>query len=96
MITGLIAMVFGVAMMIAVPIAIYAAIRAVNRAFSSDSALPPPNLAIEARLRRMEEAIDAMAVQIERMRTGEEPRYVSGEDAEPRQLPPPDEPPTFR
>ena len=92
----MIAMIAAIAMAIAIPVAIVVAVRVVAGIFSAGTGSAPPNHALESRMRRMEEAIDAMAVQIERLRRRDEERYVPGERAEPRQLPPPDEPPTFR
>lgn len=94
MIFGLVGMVLALVAMVVLPAGIYAAIKVVNRMFPS----PPPSeghvpLAIEARLRRMEDAIDAMAQQIEHLRTGG--RYLSGDADDLPLLPPPDDPQTF-
>lgn len=89
-------MIVGIVVLVTVPVAVFAAIRAVGSALPRPDGTGPANQVLEARLRRMEEAIDAMAVEIERLRTREAGRYVSGERAEPRQLPSPDDPPTFR
>ena len=90
----LLALVVAIAVVVAIPIAIYSALKALNR---MGSAIPDPSavpLDVDERLRRMEEAIDAMARQIERLRVPD--RYVSGEVMERKQLPPSDDPPTFR
>ena len=93
MIGGLVAFIVVIAVMIAVPTAIYSVVRALGLARRSPF---PPALSteVETRLRRMEEAIDAMAQEIERLRVPD--RYVPGESSERKQLPPPNEPPTFR
>ena len=93
MVFGLAAMVLAVLGMMIVPVGIYAAIRVVNRLLAphpSETAMVP---AIEHRLRRMEEAIDAMSQQIEHMRTGD--RYVSRDADDMPLLPPSDDPQTF-
>lgn len=90
---GFIAMVMAVVAMMVVPAGIYAAIKIVNRLFSSQAQETPMPMAIDTRLRRMEEAIDAMSQQIERMRTGD--RYVSGPADDMPLLPPSDDPKTF-
>jgi hypothetical protein len=93
MVFGLAAMVFAVLGVMIVPVGIYAAIRVVNRMLGPSASEAPMTPAIEHRLRRMEEAIDAMSQQIERMRMSD--RYVSeGADDMPL-LPPSDDPQTF-
>jgi hypothetical protein len=91
---GLAGMIVVIVAMLVVPAGIYASIRLVNRIFNV--AAPervPPSVHLDARLRRMEEAIDAMSQQIERMRTSA--GYVSrGADDMPL-LPPSDDPQTF-
>jgi len=53
---------------IVAPIAAYTALRAVGRAFELMREIPRSNgEAVEARLARIEEAIDAMALQIDRL-----------------------------
>ena len=94
MIGGLLAMVIGIAVIIAVPVAIYSAVKVLSRIGSTIPVQPSLSLDADARLRRMEEAIDAMALEIERLRTSD--RYVSAEPIERKQLPPSTEPPTFR
>lgn len=91
---GLLAMVVAIAVIVAVPLAIYSAVKALNHIGSAIPVQPPLPIEVDARLRRMEEAIDAMAQQIERLRVPD--RYVSGERVELKQLPTPDDPPTFR
>lgn len=93
MVFGLAAMVMAVLAVMIVPAGIYAAIKIVNRVFPSQPPEVPVPLAIDVRLRRMEEAIDAMAQQIEHMRMSD--RYVSGRADDMPLLPPPDDPPTF-
>ena len=93
MVFGLAAMVVAVIGMMVVPAGIYAAIKVVNRVFPSQPTEIPVPLAIDARLRRMEDAIDAIAQQIERMRRSD--RYLSGEADDMPLLPPPDDPQTF-
>ncbi|MBC7895013.1 MAG: hypothetical protein H7066_06355 [Cytophagaceae bacterium] len=86
-------MVLALVAMMVLPAGIYAAIKIVNRMFPSQPTEVPVPLAIDARLRRMEDAIEAMAQQIERMRTGD--RYVSGDADDMPLLPPSDDPQTF-
>ena len=93
MVFGFAAMVMAVLAMMILPAGIYAAIKIVNRVFPSQPHDVPVPLAIDARLRRMEEAIDAMAQQIEQMRLSD--RYVSGRADYMPLLPPSDDPPTF-
>jgi hypothetical protein len=54
---------------IVVPVATIAAVRAVGRAFNvmGNAASRPVDDAVDARLARIEEAIDAMAMQIDRI-----------------------------
>ena len=53
---------------VVVPVATIAAVRAVGRAFNiMGTGAPPVNDAVDARLTRIEEAIDAMALQIDRI-----------------------------
>ncbi len=54
---------------VVVPVATIAAVRAVGRAFNvmGNAAAPPVDDAVDARLTRIEEAIDAMALQIDRI-----------------------------
>ena len=94
MVFGLVGMILVVVAMMVVPAGIYASIRFVNRLFGvAPPQRFPPAMQIDARLRRMEEAIDAMSQQIERMRTSD--GYVSrGADDMPL-LPPSDDPQTF-
>jgi hypothetical protein len=93
MVVGLVGIVLALVAMMVLPAGIYAAIKIVNRLFPSQPTELPMPLAIDARLRRMEDAIDAMALQIEHMRTGG--RYVSGDADDVPLLPPPDDPKTF-
>ncbi len=71
---------------IAVPVAIYTAVRAVNRVLTATpNTLPPQSPELEMRLLRMEEAIDAMSQQVERLREASERRYVTeGDEQTPR------------
>lgn len=79
---------------VAVPVALYSAISAVNHVFSRNSGvLPIGNPELETRLQRMEEAIDAMSQQVERLRASSESRYVPADADRPLQLPPDDSPP---
>ena len=95
MIAGFAVVVAGIAALVAIPIAIYTAVRAINHVLHPGGGVAPLNAALEARLRRVEDAIDAMAQQIEQLRTSD--RYVPVERAGPRPLlPPSDDPPTLR
>lgn len=82
----------GIAIVVAIPVAIVAAIRVLNLSVNQP---PRPSRQVEARLQRMEEAIDAMALEIERLRSAEATRYVTGGRREAPPVPP-DDPPTFR
>jgi hypothetical protein len=91
---SLLAVIVGLAVLVAVPVAVVAAIRAaagVTRALAPED---PERGTIDARLSRIEDAIDAMAVQIERLRTdGGDARYVATRGTPPRLAQPDDEPP---
>lgn len=86
MVVGLVGVVLVLVAMMVVPAGIYASIRLVNRLFGGSSPERlPPSLALDARLRRMEEAIDAMSQQVERLREASERRYVTeGDEQTPR------------
>jgi hypothetical protein len=90
----------GIAAVIGIPVGLYTAFKIVGRvtATVADS-LPevPATAALEARLARMEDAIDAMSRQIEQLRTATDDRYVQPvRAAEARALPDSTDPPTFR
>lgn len=72
MIVGFFGMIVVIAVAIALPVALYAAVRAI-RGVTSSTLLDAGET--EERLRRMEDAIEAMAHQIEQLR--DETRYVS-------------------
>jgi sensor domain CHASE-containing protein len=71
---------------VVVPVATIAAVRAVGRAFNvmGSAASRPVDDAVDARLTRIEEAIDAMAMQIDRI--SRERRALPASDA-PRERP---------
>ena len=75
-----------------VPIVIFSVLRTVTRLAQRESAAISMNRNLEARLSRMEEAIDAMAAQIERMRTGDDSAI---EPDRSRAILPPADHPTF-
>jgi hypothetical protein len=89
----------GIVVVTVVPPVVLTVVRTFGRVTAIDEASPRFQASVESRLTRIEEAIDAMAVQIDRLRTLEERRYVSpgatsAEDTSPddrllRRLPPP-------
>ena len=90
-------MIVGVVVAMALPVTIWLVFRTMGKLVSG-AARPPAaeatEAAAEARLARMEEAIDAMAAQIERLRRAQEGRYVSAGSDEPQAtFPTGDEPP---
>jgi hypothetical protein len=90
---SLFGVVFVIALVVALPVAMIAALRAFGMIGRNvgGAAIDDRN-AIESRLTRIEDAIDAMAVQIERLRTEGDARYVSSGGV-PRRLPSPDDEP---
>lgn len=62
-------------LVVIVPVVIFTVARVVPRVVDRTvpPAITPPSPELDARLSRIEDAIDAMAVEIERLRTGELP-----------------------
>ena len=90
MIGFLVMVVAGIAIVVAIPVAIVAAIRVLNLSVPA----PPRTRHLDERLQRMEEAIDAMAQEIEYLRRAESGRQIGGVRPEPMRES--DDPPTFR
>jgi hypothetical protein len=72
---------------VTIPVALYTAVRAVNSLMAGTSRGLESDPALEARLERMEQAIDAMALQVERLRASSDARYVAEGVEVPRRLP---------
>jgi hypothetical protein len=95
-IVGVIAMIAGIAVVIAIPFAIFAAIRVVNGVVKALDRGAQQDDRFESRLVRIEEAIDAMANQIERLRVREGGgRYLPAESDVPSAPSLPDDKPTL-
>lgn len=96
MFATLLLMIVGIVVVMVVPTAIYFVFKTLGRIAGMEGRAASLDASAEARLARMEDAIDAMAVQIERLRTAPDRRYVSaGPDERSRDIlretPPPDD-----
>jgi hypothetical protein len=86
-------MIVGIVVAAVVPATIWFVFRTVGKIATAAARPTGLDASAEARLARIEEAIDAMAMQIERLRRVQEGRYVSAGSDEPRTFPAGDDPP---
>jgi hypothetical protein len=93
---GFLGVIAALAAVIAIPVAIFAAVRVVGGIVKALDRGAVQDDRFEARLARIEEAIDAMASQIERLRVREGGgRYLPAESDIPSAPPVPDDKPTL-